>query len=211
MAGRKDAMTSPHEEPGRSFPLIRAFLRDIDGVVARGGRTGDIVEAVRRRLFHLIEAHPALPDGATTCAHDEYARHLLYGDPRGRYEVVVMAWAPGQATPIHDHAGIWCVEGVVQGEVDVTRFDLKETLAGGKARLEQVEVIHAGLGECGALIPPVEHHRIANPYARPALTIHVYGGRLRTCNIFRRQADHTYGIQIKKLRFTSQGAALASS
>ncbi len=27
-----------------------------------------------------------------------------------------MTWGPGQGTPLHDHAGIWCVEGVVEGK-----------------------------------------------------------------------------------------------
>ena len=39
---------------------------------------------------------------------------------------VVMTWGPGQRTPLHDHAGIWCVEGVVEGRMDVTQYDLVE-------------------------------------------------------------------------------------
>src|SRR5262245_5160389 len=47
---------------------------------------------------------------------DTYARRLLHRDPAGRYSVVVMTWGPGQGTALHDHAGIWCVECVVDGE-----------------------------------------------------------------------------------------------
>ena len=46
-----------------------------------------------------------------------YGRRLLHRDPRGRYTVVVMTWGPGQGTPIHDHANLWCVECVYRGNV----------------------------------------------------------------------------------------------
>jgi predicted metal-dependent enzyme (double-stranded beta helix superfamily) len=119
-----------------------------------------------------------------------------------------MAWGPGQQTPVHDHSGIWCVEGVFEGVVDVTRYDLQELIGTNVARMRRTEVIHAGRGECGALIPPVEYHSISNPYDRPAYTVHVYGGRMRTCRVFRESGDDTYEIAVKDLAFTSSQAAL---
>ena len=41
-----------------------------------------------------------------------------------------MTWGPGQGTPLHDHAGIWCVECVVEGEMEVRQYDLVEENAG---------------------------------------------------------------------------------
>ena len=35
-----------------------------------------------------------------------------------------MTWGPGQGTPLHDHAGMWCVEGVLEGRIEVARYDL---------------------------------------------------------------------------------------
>jgi len=121
-----------------------------------------------------------------------------------------MAWGPGQSTPIHDHAGIWCVEGVFRGTIDVTRYDLME-LDGRKARLAPSEVIHAGLGQCGALIPPVEYHRIANPTTEAAVSIHVYGGRMHSCRIFHPSGDDTYDVEVKPLDYTSRRHALTFS
>ena len=45
--------------------------------------------------------------------------------------------------------------------------------------------MHATAGSAGALIPPFEHHVLAN--ARPdraSLTLHVYGGEMDHCDIF---------------------------
>ena len=45
--------------------------------------------------------------------------------------------------------------------------------------------VHAVAGSAGALIPPFEHHVLANALAdRPSLTLHVYGGEMTHCDIF---------------------------
>ena len=66
----------------------------------------------------------SLPERFHTSLPDTYARRLLHRDPDGRYTVVVMTWGPGQKTALHDHAGIWCVECVVDGEMEITQYDL---------------------------------------------------------------------------------------
>jgi len=201
-------MRSQAERPQERFSLIRAFLRDLDDLVARPAPTPDTVQSVKNRLADLIRQSPTLPDPVKLSSASCYSRHLLYADPEGRYEIVVMVWGPGQSTPIHDHAGIWCVEGVVEGVIDVTRYDLVK-MVGTAARMQTTEVIHAGLGQCGALIPPVEYHKISNPYERPAFTMHVYGGQMRSCRIFTQRDDGDYDISDKELGFSSPRPALA--
>lgn len=195
---------------GERFRELRAFLSQLDAVLEDGEQPAERVHTVKQRLADLIGRSPELPAEVRATSGDHYARHLLYADPGDRYEIVVMAWSPGQATPIHDHSGIWCVEGVVEGRIDVTRYDLKEMVSEGVARMQATEVIRAGLGQCGALIPPVEYHKIANPYDQPAFTIHVYGGRMRTCRVFERRADDTYQVRLQPLGFNSPDAALSA-
>src|SRR5439155_4508884 len=103
-----------------------------------------------------------LPERCLVPASECYARHLLYQDPERRFTVVVMVWQPVQRTPIHDHGGVWCVEGVYQGRIRVHRYDRDERLEGTTARLHCREVIERGIGTAGALIPPVDYHRIEN-------------------------------------------------
>jgi len=189
---------------------VREFLRDLGRIVDHGDRGPDTVQAVKERLARLLGTRPSLPAGVTESQGDCYARHLLHGDPQDRFEVIVMAWGPGQGTPVHDHAGMWCVEGVFRGAIDVTRYDLK-SLEGDTAQLAPSEVIHAGLGECGALIPPVEYHRIANPGREAALSIHVYGGRMHSCRIFRPRRGDVYDVEIKPLAYTTSRHALSVS
>ena len=94
-----------------------------------------------------------------------------------------MTWGPGQRTPLHDHAGIWCVEGVVQGRMDVTQYDLVET-AGTAYRFEAKGCVHAAVGSAGCLIPPFEYHVLANALDEPSITLHVYGGEMTSCHVF---------------------------
>ena len=116
---------------------------------------------------------------------DCYARRLLHRDPAGRYSALVMVWDRGQGTPLHDHAGMWCVECVYRGRIRVTSYSAH----GGDpekdiVRFEQENVVMAGVGEAGALIPPFEYHVLENADQSPAVTIHVYGGEMTYCHIF---------------------------
>jgi predicted metal-dependent enzyme (double-stranded beta helix superfamily) len=96
----------------------------------------------------------------------------------------VMTWGPGQGTAVHDHGGLWCVEGVVDGEIAVTQY-LVAPDPDGFYRVTPIGSLLAGTGSAGCLIPPTDHHVLAN--ARPSkasVTLHVYGGDLDDCKVF---------------------------
>ena len=123
---------------------------------------------------------------------DTYARRLLHRDPDGLYTAVVMTWGPGQGTPLHDHAGIWCVECVVDGEMEVRQYDLLSE-SDGAYRFQAQPCIDAVRGSAGCLIPPYEYHTLAN--RRPdgsSVTLHIYGGEMTHCHVFQPQDDGSY-------------------
>ena len=122
------------------------------------------------------------------CVHhpieDHYARRELYRSARHGYSVVAMTWGPGQGTPIHDHAGCWCVEGVWAGELEINQYELLER-DGERFRFRSAGGIQAGPGSAGSLIPPHEYHTIRNadPHAI-AISLHVYEAPLELCSRF---------------------------
>jgi predicted metal-dependent enzyme (double-stranded beta helix superfamily) len=132
---------------------------------------------------------------------DCYARRLLHHDPANRYTAVVMTWGPGQGTPVHDHGGLWCVEGVVEGEMSVTRYDVRPD--GDAFRVAPVgETLQAGIGTAGRLIPPTDYHVLAN--ALPdgtSVTLHVYGGSLDGCRIYTARPDGRYDESSRALAY----------
>ena len=194
---------------------LQDFIGQLGTIIGRGWPQGDTVGAVKDVVTAALETKGWLPERCLRPSPDGYARHLLFKDPRDRFAIVVMVWCSGQKTPIHDHGGIWCVEGVYEGRIRVTRYDQDGPVAGGVTRFHASGVIEAGTGETGALIPPVEHHSIENPYERTAVTVHTYGCDMKSCQIFLPRPDGTYEVHTKDLCYTSRpeplpGAALGS-
>jgi predicted metal-dependent enzyme (double-stranded beta helix superfamily) len=142
-----------------------------------------------------------LPAAFCQARPDSYARRLLHRDDHDRYTVVVMTWGPGQRTALHDHAGIWCVECVVDGEMEVTQYDLVSE-AGGTYQFAPQTHVNAVRGSAGCLIPPFEYHTLGN--ARPdgaSVTLHVYGGEMDHCHAFEPVADGGYRRVRKALAY----------
>ena len=148
---------------------------------------------IKNDLTEMIQSSDLeLPDRIQRPKEDCYARRLFHRDPDLRYTVVVMTWGVGQRTPLHDHAGLWCVEVVAKGAVEVTQFDLLED-SGDVCRFDEVSRIEAGPGVSGSLIPPYEYHVLGNARAdQPSVTIHVYGGEMSRCCAYMPRDDGLY-------------------
>jgi predicted metal-dependent enzyme (double-stranded beta helix superfamily) len=142
-----------------------------------------------------------LPERFRVPRPDCYARRLLYQDPGRRYTAVVMTWGPGQGTPVHDHGGLWCVEGVVEGEMTVTQYDVRPD--GEAFRVTPVgQPLSAGVGSAGRLIPPTDYHVLANAQPdRSSVTLHIYGGNLDGCRIFVPDTAGRYQQSIRALSY----------
>lgn len=121
---------------------------------------------------------------------ERYARGLCYADPWNRFTIIAMTWNVGQSTPLHDHAGVWCVEVVVDGDMQVVNYELMDEDAEGRCRFEQRETIPAPAASSGALLPPFEHHVFSNIGTQPSHTLHVYGGPMSRCDIFEPAGQH---------------------
>src|SRR5690242_13108249 len=109
-----------HTEVAVVEPLIER-LRE---AVRLGDETA-IANRIKSDLESFIPAEGLiLPDRFRQAKPDSYARRLLYKDDELGLTALVMTWGPGQRTALHDHAGIWCVEGVLEGAMEVTRWEL---------------------------------------------------------------------------------------
>lgn len=179
------------------------FVGRLAQAVSRGRSEHDTVAAVKDVVTEALESPGWVPERCLRTSDDCYARHLLFKDPNDRFAVVVMVWGKGQKTLVHDHGGVWCVEGVYQGRIRVTRYDQEGPVVGNVAHFQPREVIEAGKGETGALIPPVEHHSIENIHELTAVTVHTYGCDLRTCHVYVPRPDGAYDVCIKPLAYVS--------
>jgi 3-mercaptopropionate dioxygenase len=181
----------------------------LDELIARIDRSVEaatpqaITAAVKQDLEDLLGGHRlSLPASFTTPRPECYARRLLHRDPRGRYSAIVMTWGPGQGTAVHDHGGLWCVEGVVDGEIAVTQYQVEQD-SDGFYRVTPIGSLLAGTGSAGCLIPPTDHHVLANARpSRASVTLHIYGGDLDDCKVFLPATpDGRYAESMKVLSF----------
>lgn len=186
------------------------YITHIGDAVSRGASKSETVASVKRVLTRALETPGWLPARCRRPDPECYARHLLHEDPSGRFTIVVMVWQKGQRTPIHDHGGVWCVEGVYEGRIQVDRYELDEPVAGDVAHFHDFEHIEAGIGETGALIPPVDYHTITNPFEPLAVTVHTYGGAMKSCRVYLPRPDGAFEVRTKDLSYTSRPGPYAA-
>ncbi|HEY2346285.1 MAG TPA: cysteine dioxygenase family protein [Xanthomonadaceae bacterium] len=168
------------------------LVASIDAAVALADEHA-VTAALRHALCALIR-DPAvhLPDCVHEPISDHYARRELYRSERHGYSVVAMTWGPGQGTPVHDHSGLWCVEGVWHGELEITQYELLER-DGDRFRFRAAGGMLAGPGSAGSLIPPHEYHSIGNPNpGAVAISLHIYKAPMDYCSKFVPQGGEWY-------------------
>lgn len=185
-------------------PGCRRLVHELEVAITQSETAAEITQAVRDTLKRLIQEEAVrLPDEMRQPSPGSYARRLIYSCPRGRWTALAMIWGPGQGTPLHDHAGLWCVEGVLEGEIEVTQYELLER-RGDLLRFEPQGTHVAGVGTAGRLIPPYDYHTIANALREvPSITIHIYGGEMDHCNIFEPRSGGWYEQLPRTLSLTA--------
>ncbi len=174
------------------FPGRDKLLAGIEAALGAGDQHA-VTKALRHALCGLIrDPCVQLPE----CVHepivDHYARRELFRSPTHGYSVVAMTWGPGQGTPLHDHSGLWCVEGVWLGELEITQYEMLEQ-QGERYRFRAAGGIHAGPGSAGSLIPPHEYHTIRNASEDAiAISLHVYQAEMACCTKFHPQSGEWF-------------------
>lgn len=148
-------------------PLQRLVERMNAAVVAPADELPVLVTAA-------LEESVARPDWlkAEQCrpSHDHYTRHVLHGDPDGRYTIVAIVWGARQRSPIHAHH-TWCGVGIYRGTINEALY--RGNADGGPPVLSNIAV--RGAGTLSFDQPNDGIHRIANNEADAAVSIHIYG------------------------------------
>lgn len=111
-----------------------------------------------------------LPPERRRANHERYARHLLYGDPDGRFSILSLVWDHGQESPIHGHH-TWCAVGIYDGELTETHYRDED---GGRQPVE-IGSERRTAGSLSFDLPLTAIHRIANRSGAVAVSLHIYG------------------------------------
>ncbi|HET7588178.1 MAG TPA: cysteine dioxygenase family protein [Gammaproteobacteria bacterium] len=184
---------SPTNASTAGFPGRARLVHALDEALQASGATA-VTNQVQQVLSSLISSGDfKLPAVCYRPSPDHYQRHELYGSERHGYSVVAMTWAPGQGTALHDHAGLWCVEGVCAGAIEVEQYEPVEREAPDRFRFARRQSHIARTGTAGSLIPPYEYHRISNTSeSEPAVSLHIYERTMTECHVFEPLGDGWY-------------------
>jgi predicted metal-dependent enzyme (double-stranded beta helix superfamily) len=197
------------ENLSRSHPAQPPGIAELIQQLDRAVDLGEVeltAAAVKRALSDLIRAgRIQLPERFFEPLPHTYARRLLHRDEARGYNAIVMTWGPGQGTALHDHGGIWCVEGVVAGEMAVVQYELADPADASGSATDSYRFVPRGrvqalAGASGALIPPFEYHTLTNALPdEVSVTLHVYGGEMSSCHVFEPAGDGAFRRVEKQL------------
>lgn len=160
---------------------VRTYMADRVG--SPGFSVGRVHDGLRDALWYSPRDRRAL---RALCDKqpNAFTRWLFERERDGRYTGLVMVWPAGYSTPIHDHAGLWGIELVLQGALGVDDYEVGAETDAGQPRFVGTTVLDEGQS-CAFEGTTGHAHRCTNLSARrPAVTLHVYGGLLETYRNF---------------------------
>jgi predicted metal-dependent enzyme (double-stranded beta helix superfamily) len=150
---------------------LEQFVADLDRITRAESDATVITERVAPLLAELVKHPESIPAEYRRSPDGQRGRYMLHRAPQ--FNVTSVIWRPGDRAGAHNHE-TWGVIGVVDNEIEETRYRVTET-GGERARIEKVSVKRHGRGAVSRLVPGDEVHAMHNPTARETLEIHVYG------------------------------------
>ena len=150
---------------------LEQFVADLDRITRAESDAAVITERVAPLLGELVKNPDAIPAQYRRSPDGQRGRYMLHRAPQ--FNVTAVLWRPGDRAGAHNPE-TWGVIGVVDNEIEETRYRITET-GGERARLETTSVKRHGRGAVSRLVPGDEVHAMYNPTARDTLEIHVYG------------------------------------
>lgn len=154
-----------------------------------GGCSADVAElADRLRPVPWWDGCPIAADALPQDGAHRY-RRLSLRTPSAADDdsVLLIAWPPGHVTAIHDHDGLWGIELVLDGVLQVESFGMTVT---PRLLLAPRDVMPLGIGDHATFTEGDYAHRCRNLSARrAALSLHVYGGSLQRYRAYQHDAE----------------------
>ena len=102
------------------------------------------------------------------------------------YEVVLMIWGPGAATPIHDHGGSRSSVEILDGAVAERIFDK----AGPQPKLIEETILRTG--DTSQITDGEVIHQMVNVSDNFSYSVHMYADPLSLCNIYDEDASEWF-------------------
>ena len=152
-------------------------LSELPTDLALRGAVAFLTRLSRARAF--LEEYILPLQEVAAGAEEWYVAHSCE-DEEGAYSLQVFVWPPGSSTQIHDHSswGAWCCDVGSVLEERYERLDDGSRLE--HASLKKVWQLRWSAEEGASTVLPGAGgiHRVGNPGAETAVSVHLYGPRL---------------------------------
>ena len=150
---------------------LQAFIDDLERITSEETAPERITERAAPLLGRLVQDPSTIPPQYLRSTPQSRGRYMLHRAPR--FNITAVVWRPGDTAGAHNHE-TWGVIGVIDNEIEETRYEVRET-GSGRAQLAATRVMRHRPGAVSCLVPGDEVHRMHNPTDRDTVEIHVYG------------------------------------
>ena len=171
-------------------PIVRAFVAEVQAMIAAACSPEQACEAIRPRFAELLTDPDWLPAEYQAAAPKSgmgggIGQWLLYRADDGSLSLFSLVVPPGSQTPIHDHLA-WGLVGLYRGTQDEEIYTQRD------GALELVQRRSLRPGDFYVLIPPRDDiHRVRTTSAETSVSIHLLTND--TGCIWRHAYDHASG------------------
>lgn len=155
---------------------IDGVVETLRGVPATLFQPGEICSRLRR-----VQLEPATLAPYLHFAPRRYTRNLIYRD--AVFELIALCWEPRTASPIHNHSGQLCWLSIQLGALRLENFTSLDGPGPGDGirLLPNGGIDRAGVGCLDLQQGDNAIHRVSNPFAERAVSLHVYSLPFDTC------------------------------
>ena len=110
-------------------------------------------------LFSLLRAYSSSPSHWSKYAHADatkaYTRNLVCEVP-GLFNLLLLVWTPGKASPVHDHTDSHCLMKVLLGEIRETRYAMPNR-PGEEGPMVQTSSVRYGMNKVSYMADEVSY------------------------------------------------------
>ena len=159
-------------------------------------------KSVSEQLTELINSFDLRAEDWNKFVHFDkfkYTRNLIANGKDSRFGLMILAWGPGQKSPIHDHNGSHCIMRVLEGELTETLYTRSINDTGmesdmsfsSETSLESVELYEKTretelkTGQTAYIHDKIGWHRVGNAsHNTPAVSLHLYAPPIEQCKTY---------------------------
>jgi predicted metal-dependent enzyme (double-stranded beta helix superfamily) len=116
-----------------------------------------------------------------------YTRTRLIERPH--FEIVVMQWAAGSVSPIHDHGASRCWVLMLEGTLDVENFERDVENGTTEVSMRPNGTLKLKADDIDSRYGPTELHRVVNSSPENAYSLQLYATPISTYNVFDEQTN----------------------